>query len=89
MRSFDSPVSKAYVSRCISLVESIASRTEPPISGLDLVSAIQEEVPIPTTISGLPPNGILGLCVNLITIVRHDEEDPVELIMRVLKDEGV
>jgi hypothetical protein len=59
------------------------------VSGTDLVAAIQSELPIPTTISELPSSGILGLCINLITIVHAEEEDPVECIVRAFEDAGI
>jgi hypothetical protein len=71
------------------LAERLALRTEQHISGAELISAIQGELHIPTSVSELPPTGILGLRVNLITIVHHDEEDPLELILRALEDIGV
>jgi hypothetical protein len=86
MRKFDSPTTKDYIKRCIHLAESSASKTVPPISGEELVTAIQSELHVPTAVSELPPSGILGLGINLITIVHHDEEDPIELILRTLKD---
>jgi hypothetical protein len=70
----------------MTLVERITSNTESLISGADIVNAIQGEVPIPTEISVLPDAGVLGLCINLITIVCHDEEDPIECILRVFID---
>ena len=60
----------------------------PPVSGEDLIGALQSELPIPISISELPRTGVLGLCVNLITIVRHDEVDPVEHILRAFEEEG-
>ena len=48
------------------------------VCGAELVSAIQAELAIPTVIAELPPSGLLGICVNLITVVHHAEEDPVE-----------
>jgi hypothetical protein len=89
MHTFDSPTTKDYISTCISLAERIASRADQAISGADLVTAIQSELHIPIAVSELPPSGILGLGINLITIVSHDEEDPVELIMSAFKEEGV
>ena len=61
----------------------------PPVSGEDLIGALQSELPIPISISELPRTGVLGLCVNLITIVRLDEVDPVEHILRAFEEEGV
>ena len=46
----------------------------------DLVAAIQTELDIPTSVSEIPPSGVLGILVNLITIVAHSEEDPIEQI---------
>jgi hypothetical protein len=86
---FDSPVTKTYVSRCVALIERIVSNAEPLVSGADIVMAIQSELAIPSKESELPAVGLLGLCINLITIVRHDEEDPVECILRGFDDEQV
>ena len=79
--SFDSPITKNYIAACNSYVERILSKSDPTICGEDLVSVLQTELPIPTSVSQLPPSGILGICVNLITIVVHSEEDPVELVL--------
>jgi hypothetical protein len=76
--SFDCPITKSYVDSCIAIVKKIESNTEPPVSGADLVAAIQTELPIPTSASELPPSGLLGLCVNFITIAHHAQEDPIE-----------
>jgi hypothetical protein len=89
MGSFDCAVTKNYVSACIALVEKIVSKAQPLVCGADLICAIQTEVPIPTSASELPPAGLLGVCVNLITIVRHAEEDPIECILTALTDGGV
>ena len=37
----------------------------------------------------MPPVGILGFCLNLITIVSHDTEDPIEPILKTLSEAGV
>jgi hypothetical protein len=37
----------------------------------------------------LPPVGVLGLCVNIITIVRNDVEDPIEFVLKALIEGGV
>jgi hypothetical protein len=89
IRTLDSVVTKEYVNRCADLAERLASNAEPQVSGEDLIAAIQEEVPIPTTISDLPPTGLLGLCVNLVTIVHHEEEDPIENVLRTLSEGGI
>jgi hypothetical protein len=89
LNSFDGPITKQYVGNCIAVVKSIESKSEPLVSGADLVSAIQAEMPIPTSASELPPSGLLGLRVNLITIVHHAEEDPIEEAVAALKDAGV
>ncbi len=44
---------------------------------------------IPTKSSELPPVGVLGLCINAITIVRNDIEDPIELVLKAFIDNGV
>jgi hypothetical protein len=59
------------------------------VCGRDLIDAIQSELPIPASQSELPLTGILGICVNLITIVHNYEEDPIEVILRVLSEEGL
>ena len=87
--TFDSPTSKYYVERCISLIDRLVAQTEPLVTATDLVGAIQSELPIPASSSQLPPTGLLGLCVNLATIVRHNEEDPAEYILRALSDKGI
>ncbi len=46
-------------------------------------------IPIPTKSAKLPPTGLLGLCVNLATIVRNDEVDPVECLIRALSEAGL
>jgi hypothetical protein len=89
MNSFKTPITEEYVARCIGLAERLNSRTDPPVSGVDLIGVIQEELPIPTSISELPPTGILGLCVNMITIVCKAEEEPMERILRALEEDGV
>jgi hypothetical protein len=89
MATFDSATTKNYVSACIALVEKIVSKAQPQICATDLINAIQTELPIPTSASDLPPAGLLGLCVNLITIVRHSEEDPIECILAGFTVEGV
>jgi hypothetical protein len=89
MGTFDSPTTKLYVGRCIALAERIVSNTEPLPKGIDLVATIQNELKIPATASELPPVGVLGLCINLITIVRNDSEDPMEFILNALIDGGV
>ena len=61
----------------------------PEVSGADLIGALQCELPIPISISELPATGVLGLCVNLITIVHHDEVDPVEHILKAFVEDGV
>jgi hypothetical protein len=78
-----------YVERCIALAKRLISNTDPLPSGAELVGAIQNDLAIPTSQSELPPAGILGLCVNLITIVSHDSEDPIEMILTTLSDGGV
>ena len=70
-------------------MEKILSKTEPLPTGNDLVATIQNELNIPTTASELPSVGVLGLCINLITIVRNDDEDPIELIMNAFNVGGV
>ena len=89
MNSFDSPITKNYVTTCTKLVEKIVLRAQPLVTGTDLVTAIQTEVPIPTLPSELKPTGLLGLSVNLITIVLHAEEDPIECIVRALTETGI
>jgi hypothetical protein len=89
MGSFESEVTTSYVSTCIALVEKIASKAQPLVRGTDLIYAIQAELPIPTSASELPPAGVLGVCINLITIVRHGEEDPIECILTAFSDCGV
>ena len=65
------------------------ARNEEHVTAADVVAAIQSELPIPTTASEVPVTGVLGLCVNLATIVRHDEEDPIELILRAFNGSGI
>jgi hypothetical protein len=89
MAQFDSPVTKYYLERCIGLVERLITNVEPLPSGADLVGSIQNDLSIPTSASELPTTGVLGLCVNLITIVSQDEEDPIELLLTTLSDRGV
>ncbi len=89
MNSFDCPTTKNYVTTCITVVDRIILKAHPLVTGIDLVTAIQTEVPIPTLASELKPVGILGLIVNLITIVVHSEEDPIESIVSSLKEAGV
>jgi hypothetical protein len=89
MGTFDSPSTKLYVGRCIGLVETIVSNTQPQLNAEDLVEAIQSELKTPSQTSELPPVGVLGLCVNVITIVRNDFEDPIESIMKAFSDSGV
>ena len=89
LTQFDSPTTKLYVGRCIALAERLNCNAEPLPSGEELVDTIQNELVIPTSPSELPPAGVLGLCVNIITIVRHDSEDPIEFIMKTLADGGV
>ena len=72
MGTFESPTAKLYVGRCIGLAKRIVSNTEPLPKGVDLAAAIQDEMKIPAAASELPPVGVLGLCVNVITIVRND-----------------
>jgi hypothetical protein len=67
--SFDCAITKDYVAACIAIVEKIVLKAQPLVTGTDLVTAIQTELPIPTSDLELPPTGLLGLCVNLITIV--------------------
>lgn len=86
--SFDCPITKCYVDNCIAIVKKIESNTEPRVSGADLVAAIQTELPIPTSTSELPPSGLLGICVNFITIVHHTEEDPIEEAIDALNQVG-
>ena len=78
MASFDSPITRHYIARCNSVVERMLSNDDPKICGEDLVTTLQSELPIPTSASQVPISGILGLCVNMITIVYNSEEDPVE-----------
>jgi hypothetical protein len=87
--SFDGPITKQYIASCIDVVKRIEYNAEPQISGADLVGALQAELPIPTSASELPPSGLLGLRVNLITIVHHAEEDPIEEAVGALKGAGV
>jgi hypothetical protein len=89
LSSFDGPITKHYVGSCIALVKRIEANVEPLVTGSDLVGAIQAELPIPTSASELPPSGLLGLCVNLITIVMHTEEDPIEEAVAALNKAGV
>ena len=89
MTQFDSPTTKLYVGSCIALAKRLVSNTVPLPSGAELVGTIQNDLAIPTSVSELPPAGILGICVNLITIVSHDSEDPIEIILRTLSDEGL
>ncbi len=89
MGTFDGPTTNNYVNSCIALVMRIINHSEPQVSGADLVSSIQTELAIPTVLSEIPPAGLLGLCVHLITIVQHDEEDPIECIVRALTDAAV
>jgi hypothetical protein len=70
-------------------VDRIVSKAEPVVSGVDLVAAIQSELPIPTSTLELRPAGLLGICVNIITIVSNAEEDPIECILKVLNDDGI
>ncbi len=83
---FETVETTHYVSRCMSLAERLAAKTEPIVIAEELVLAIQSELPIPVTPSQLPTTGVLGLCVNLATILRHDEEDPIECIVRTFSD---
>ncbi len=46
-------------------------------------------MPIPTEVAELPPTGILGLCVNIATIVHVDVEDPVECLIMALTEVGI
>jgi hypothetical protein len=87
--TFDSPGTRHYVARCISLVERLVGQTHPPVTAADVVAAIQSELPLPASVEDLPPTGVLGLCINVATVVSHDEEDPVESIIRALSDRGV
>ncbi len=48
MNSFDCPITKNYVTTCTTLVDRILLRAQPQVSGTELVTAIQTEVPIPT-----------------------------------------
>jgi hypothetical protein len=89
IKTFDSPGTEDYVGRCISLVERLVAQTDPPVTGAEVIGAIQSELPIPTSTADLPPTGVLGLCVNIATIVSHDEEDPVESIIKALRDRGL
>jgi hypothetical protein len=89
MSSFDSQTTKIYVRRCIALAERLVTNTEPVPHGVELVGTIQNEMKIPGTASELPPVGVLGLCVNVITIVRNDSEDPMEFILNALILGGV
>jgi hypothetical protein len=77
------------VAACIALVNRILSKTEPTVCGEDLVEALQTELPIPTSASDIPSSGLLGVCVNLVTIVCHAEEDPIEYVLAALTEGGV
>ncbi len=89
MASFDSHETRNYVGRCISLAEKLATEIEPTITPTDLIVAIQSELPIPITLSELPPTGILGMIVNLSTIVSNDAEDPIEYVEKTFFDRGI
>jgi hypothetical protein len=86
--SFDCAITKDYVAACIAIVEKIMSKEQPLIIGTDLIAAIQTELPIPTSAIELAPAGLLGVCINLITIVQPTEEDPIECILSALIDGG-
>jgi hypothetical protein len=70
-------------------VERVVSRAEPLVRGADLVAAIQSELPIPTSTLELRPAGLLGICLNIITIVNNAEEDPIECILTVFNKDGI
>jgi hypothetical protein len=89
MTQLDSPTTKLYVGSVIALAKKLLSNAEPLPSGADLVGTIQNDLAIPTSVSDLPPAGILGVCVNLVTIVSHDSEDPIEIILKTLSDKGL
>jgi hypothetical protein len=89
LAQFDSPATKYYLEKCNALVERLITNVKPLPTGADLVGSIQNELHIPTSASELPTTGVLGLCVNLITIVCQEEEDPIELILSSLSDGGV
>jgi hypothetical protein len=85
--SFDCAITKHYVAKCMELVEKVVSKAEPHVRGADLIAAIQSEMPIPTSTLELHPTGLLGMCVNIITIVSNAEEDPIECISKALNDD--
>ena len=89
MHSFNSPITKQYVEKCIAVAERLVSNSKPLPSGADLVGAIQSELMITNLSLELPPVGVLGLCVNIITIVRNDVEDPIEFVLKALIEGGV
>jgi hypothetical protein len=68
------------------MVERIMAKADPMVCGEDLVSALQTELTIPTSASDMPSSGLLGVCVNLVTIVCHAEEEPIEYFLTALTD---